>query len=96
MGEQKKMSAREFRDLGYLQEVNRVFLHPLGLALEVVVEEDGSARFGDVWDERDDPEGIIFDPSLIDREKAERITAETAERYVARFDALGFWQQPFD
>jgi hypothetical protein len=96
MGEPKKMSAREFRDLGYLQEVNRLFLHPLGLALEVVVEEDGGARFGDVWDERDDPEGLIFDPSLIDGEKAERITAETAERYATRFEALGFWQQPFD
>lgn len=96
MGEPKRMSAEEFRDLGYLQEVNRLFLHPLGLALGVVVGEDGSVRFGDVWDHRDDPEGLIFDHDLIDREKANRITAETATRYGTRFDALGFWQQPAD
>lgn len=30
-----RMSVHEFRAFGYLQEVNRKFLHPLGLALEV-------------------------------------------------------------
>lgn len=30
----KRITAREFRQLGYLQELNRRFLHPLGLALE--------------------------------------------------------------
>ncbi len=34
----KRMDITEFRDLGYLQEVNRLFFHPLGLALEVVIE----------------------------------------------------------
>lgn len=33
----KRMPVNEFRDDGYLQEVNRRFLHPLGLALEVTV-----------------------------------------------------------
>lgn len=54
------MSVEEFRRLGYLQEVNRVVLHPCGLALEVVVSEDGTERFGGVWDYRDDPEGIVY------------------------------------
>lgn len=31
-----RMAISEFRDGGYLQEVNRRLLHPLGLALEVV------------------------------------------------------------
>jgi hypothetical protein len=31
------MDIAEFRELGYLQEVNRRVLHPLGLALEVTV-----------------------------------------------------------
>ncbi len=36
----KKINIKEFREFGYLQEVNRRFLHPLGLALEVVIDDD--------------------------------------------------------
>src|SRR5438445_10887455 len=36
----KHMPIREFVDEGYLQEVNRQFLHPLGLALEVTVASE--------------------------------------------------------
>jgi hypothetical protein len=32
----RRMDIAEFRELGYLQEVNRLVLHPCGLALEVV------------------------------------------------------------
>lgn len=32
----KRIDAAEFQAEGYLQEVNRRFLHPLGLALEAV------------------------------------------------------------
>lgn len=74
------MNAAEFRELGLLQEVNRRFLHPLGLALEVVVEGDGETHFGGVWDYRDDPEGIIFAPHDLDP-----VTSQLAVRYV---DAL--------
>lgn len=35
------MSIAEFREAGYLQEANRLFFHPLGLALEVVTEPCG-------------------------------------------------------
>lgn len=35
----KRIDIKEFRDLGYLQEVNRQFFHPLGLALEIVIED---------------------------------------------------------
>lgn len=39
MGEPVKyIDIKEFREQGYLQELNRRFLHPLGLALEVKVE----------------------------------------------------------
>lgn len=47
-----RIDVAEFRELGYLQELNRRLLHPLGLALEVVVEEDGTERLGGVWDYR--------------------------------------------
>lgn len=90
----KKMSVKEFRELGYLQELNRRFLHPLGLALEVVLEKDGSERLGEVWDSRDDPEGMIYGPNIIDSEKAMRIYYEAAKLGVTRLKQLGFVIQP--
>ena len=65
----KKMSVQEFRKIGGLQEINRCFLHPRGLAIEVIIEDDGSERFGDVWDYRDDPEGIFYGEAMIDKNK---------------------------
>lgn len=38
----KHMPIGEFRSEGYLQELNRLFLHPLGLALEVTVMDGES------------------------------------------------------
>jgi hypothetical protein len=74
MGKIKYMDLREFQNAGFLQEVNRQFFHPLGLALEVVCETDGTvSALGGIWDYRDDPEGMEFDASSIDREKIDRI-----------------------
>jgi hypothetical protein len=58
----KKMTPKEFRESGYLQELNRLFLHPLGLAMEVTINDDGTEFFSGVWDCRDDPEGIVYSP----------------------------------
>ena len=57
----KRIDIKEFRESGYLQEVNRRFLHPLGLALEIVIESDGSEILGGIWDYREDPDGIYYD-----------------------------------
>ena len=57
----KRINIKEFRELGYLQEVNRRFLHPLGLALEVVQDEEGNETLGGVIDYREDPLGVYFD-----------------------------------
>lgn len=67
----KKMSVKEFREMGGLQEVNRCFLHPRGLALEVTVDNDGNECFGEIWDYRDDPEGLFFGEGMIDESKIE-------------------------
>lgn len=96
MAEPKKMSVKEFRELGYLQELNRRFLHPLGLALEVVVEKDGSERFGEVWDSRDDPEGFVYGPNTLEPKKAQWVHAEQTKRERERFKRLGFIIQPED
>lgn len=55
----KYMDLSEFVDSGYLQEVNRQFFHPHGLA--IVINKDGEDySFLGVWDARDDQEGIVF------------------------------------
>ncbi len=94
MTDKKYLEVAEFRKLGYLQELNRCFLHPLGLAIEVIVEDDGTERFGRVWDCRDDPEGIIFGPGMIDRTKALRIEREKQNKSISRIDKLGYHIQP--
>lgn len=86
------MSVREFRKKGYLQELNRQFLHPLGLAIEVRVEQDGTETFGGLWDYRSDSEGICYD--TIDEEKAAYIIEQQEERAIARQEALGYVVQP--
>ena len=57
----KRIGIKEFKEEGYLQEANRRFFHPLGLALEVIIDKDGGVVLGGIWDSRDDPEGILFD-----------------------------------
>lgn len=37
----KRIDIKEFREKGYIQELNRRFLHPLGMAIEVVVDDKG-------------------------------------------------------
>lgn len=74
---------------GYLQEVNRGFFHPLGLAL--AVNEKGELS---VLDMRDDSEGFIFDDDQNLEPKAARLAEIREARRPAREKALGYWQQP--
>lgn len=72
----KEMSVKEFRQVGYLQELNRNFLHPLGLALEVLIEEDGTEKIGRIWDYRDDPTGLNYGLSESDDERISSFTVK--------------------
>lgn len=94
MKDVKRIDIKEFREEGYLHELNRLFLHPLGLALEVVVEEDGSEHLGGVWDYRDDPEGMIYGEDTLSPQKADRIAQISGERFHPRQASLGYWVQP--
>lgn len=97
----KRIDIREFRERGYLQEANRRFFHPLGLALEVIVpepdDEDQTWRLGGVWDYRDDPEGMMFNyhdgrPSSFSAEDVERgaaVDAELAAKAPRRMEVFG-------
>jgi len=98
------MDAKEFREKGYLQELNRRFLHPLGLALEISIEEDGTESLGRIWDYRGDPEGISYDianPQYSNEEQVEKfqksfdfIEGEIKSRKMKRIDGVGFWVEP--
>lgn len=60
----KVMSIDEFHQMGILQELNRQFLHPLGLALEIKIDSLGNKSLGKIWDYRSDPEGMHFGLAL--------------------------------
>lgn len=96
MSDKKYMDIKEFREEGYLQELNRNFLHPLGLAIEVVILADGTERFGQVWDSRDDPEGIIFGAGVIEQAKVDNVHKQMVEKTMQRLKGIGFVVQPVD
>ncbi len=99
MADIKRITPKEFRDLGYLQDVNRRYFHLLGMALEVEIHEDGKVEFSAVWDCRDDPEGMAFADEDWTREKVDvarsREIDDDRERIAGeRQERLGFVIQP--
>lgn len=90
MSEVKYLDIKEFRRLGFLQEINRLLLHPCGLALEVVVEEDGSERLSGVWDYREDPAGIYYGPGMISQEKINNVEQLAQSKVEGRTLRLGY------
>lgn len=95
------MDIKEFREKGYLQEVNRKFLHPLGLALEIIQNEDGTESLGGIWDYRDNQSGIRYDLENSDQERIDRfrnkakfISSELGNRLIDRSFHLGFAIEP--
>jgi 5-methylcytosine-specific restriction protein A len=68
------MDIQRFVEEGYLQEVNRLFFHPRGLALVAKVHQ-GRYRLHGVWVVEDDPEGPALprvDPVKVARVEARR------------------------
>ena len=97
----KYINIKEFRQQGYLQELNRQFLHPLGLALEVKIDENGNETLGGIWDYRDDPEGIAYDLKNSIKERIEtfrrkfnNIEKQKKEKGEYRKKSLGFIVEP--
>lgn len=91
----KRIPIKEFRELGFIQEINRRFLHPCGLALEVIVDKDaGTEALGGVWDYRDDPEGMEFAEGVISVEKARSVDRLLKAKEETRLRELGYVVQP--
>lgn len=91
-----RMDLTEFVNEGYLHEINRQVLHPMGLALEVIADDESDKvyRLGGVWDYRDDPEGMAFAEDTLNATKAAHIAELSEQRRPAREEALGYWIQP--
>jgi hypothetical protein len=95
MSDIKRMDIKEFREMGLIAELNRSFLHPLGLALEVVVEDDGTEKLGGIWDYRDDPEGMLYSKEHFPTEKIMKAQEFIKEKHEQRMKNLGFiYQDP--
>ncbi len=96
MAERKYMPIQEFYDTGLLQEVNRQFFHPRGLALTVNVPETPEEEFSikGIWDVREDPEGIFFDASENLAPQATYAEQLLEDHKETRLKNLGFIIQP--
>jgi hypothetical protein len=81
------MDIKEFVDEGYLQEINRLILHPCGLALDVVISDDGKYQLYGVRDHRDDPEGVLFREDCDLLPKALNVAAAMTSKIEARMKA---------
>lgn len=88
----KRIDISEFQSSGLLAEANRSFFHPLGLALEIVIDEDGSKRLGGIWDYRDDPEGMLFGEPF-PTEQVEKAQKFIRMKHAQRIQTLGFIYQ---
>lgn len=82
------MDMDEFRIGGFLQEANRLFFHPLGLAISVIVDDEtGKATgLGPVWDYREDLEGVFYGPAVIDQKKIKNIESLWLSKAQTRMD----------
>jgi len=95
MSDVKRIDIKEFQDFGYLQEVNRQFLHPLGMALEIIInDETGEIALGGIWDYRDEPDGMAFADGEIDQLKAVRVQVAWHRKKQIRIKNLGYVIQP--
>lgn len=97
----KRIEIKEFRESGYLQELNRNFLHPLGLALEIEIDDNGNEKLGGIWDYRDDDLGIYYDIENSNDERKQRfsknedfINNEFRIRIQNRIEKLGYGVEP--
>lgn len=96
MSDIKRMDIKEFRQMGLLAELNRAFLHPLGLALEIIIDDEtGEEKLGGIWDYRDDPEGILFSKEHFPTEKIKKAQEFIMQKHEQRLKTLGFiYQDP--
>lgn len=92
------MPVADFSSSGFLQEVNRLFFHPRGLALSVSTDDDGKETLGPIF-LTNDPSGFFFGNVFnlaMTKAKAEYARTEFDRRQQLRMDKLGYIIQSVD
>ena len=89
----KYVELTELLDSGILQEANRKFFHPIGMALGVHSELGKLDRIV-LLDCREDPEGIVF--TEIDMDKFRKFTEMCEPAHSERMSRFGFVIQPVE
>ena len=79
---------------GYVQEINRRFLHVLGLSIEPLFDEHGEVINFSVLDARGDPAGIAYSPADVSFAAVQRISSELSAKAESRKSLRGFVWQP--
>lgn len=93
----KKMKEHEaikfLLDNGLLFEINRSVLHPFGLALSVIIDDEENCKFDGLLDCRDDPEGIVFSDEVLaagQKKYRDYLEKEGFNKEMFRYDKLGY------
>ena len=93
----EELDIKTFVELGLLQEINRLILHPIGMALKVDVDKEGEYTLGGVVI-TDDPKGIVFTDEKVSSEgfqrKCEQLDSLRNKAKTARMEKLGYFVQP--
>ena len=93
--EYKIMDLNELIEVGYLQEANRQFFHPIGLELSIRFDNDENGELF-IIDDRENLEGMKY-PELSDKESFDKnanIINITRKRFPIRIRDLGYLVQP--
>ena len=79
------------RDNGLLFELNRQVLHPLGMELDIRLDEDGKITGIDLVDNRDNPQPLSFGPAefTAGREKYNAYLDERGRRNIQKRRQMG-------
>jgi hypothetical protein len=91
------MDLGEFQDFGFLQEANRKFFHPLGLALTVIIDDEGNRTglFVQDWRDIDDEGGAFGSLDNDDCYGKSKCVAELYEKIGnVRMEKFGWIVQP--
>jgi hypothetical protein len=92
----KQLTIEDFQNLGYLQELNRTFLHPLGLSLGISIDDKGEKQLYAIFDHRDEKSGPVFKAGQLSQEKVDFVEAQRKERNQVRLNQYGFDIQPVE
>jgi hypothetical protein len=93
----KKISLKEFQNLGFVQEINRQFLHPRGLALSLIYDDENETyEFDGILDFRDEKDGTVFADLTTERhtEKAKTVQDALDKNTQERMKNFGWVIQP--